>query len=141
MPLIRYEIGDIAEWGEPCDCGIMLPVIRKIWGRIRQMITNPDGRKTFARIYARDFVDLRGLQEYRFVLHKNDIVVAQLKVKASSQELSAAITERVQKALGYPYPVNIQYVEEIDWGSSWKKDSFGISDDLAPEMSDEGLGP
>lgn len=30
MPLVRYEIGDMAEWGEPCDCGITLPVIKKL---------------------------------------------------------------------------------------------------------------
>ena len=135
MPLIRYEIGDVAEWGETCDCGITLPVIKKLWGRTSQLITNPDGRTAFARIYARDFEDLRDIQEYRFVLHKNDVVVAQLKVKASSQELTSAVTERVQRALGYPYPVNVQYVEEIDWGSSWKKDNFSVSDAPAPEMT------
>ncbi len=103
MPLVRYDIGDVAEWGEPCGCGIMLPVIKQLWGRTRQLMTHPDGRTTFARIYARDFEDLHDLQEYRFVLHKNDVIVAQLKVKALSPELTAAITERAQRAVGYPY--------------------------------------
>jgi len=128
MPLIRYEIGDMAEWGEPCDCGITLPVISKLWGRTRHLITTPDGRKTYARIYARDFEDLTNLLAYRFVLHQNEVVVAQLKVTEQSAELDAAVIERVQRALSYPYPVRIRYVDEIDWGNSWKQEYFGVSD-------------
>lgn len=127
MPLIRYEIGDIAEWDEPCDCGIALPVIKRLWGRTRQLITTPDGKKTYARIYARDFETIAGLLEYRFVLHQNAVVVAQLRVSDRSPAIGDAVTERVQRALNYPYPVRIQYVEKIDWGS-WKQDYFAVSD-------------
>ena len=34
-PLIRYEIGDYAEVGEPCPCGRGLPVLKCIQGRTR----------------------------------------------------------------------------------------------------------
>ncbi|MGY9106823.1 MAG: hypothetical protein ACKVG0_09915, partial [Alphaproteobacteria bacterium] len=130
---IRYEIGDMAEWGAPCDCGINLPVIRKLWGRTRHLITTPDGRKTYARIYARDFEDQPALLSYRFVLHQNEVVVAQLKAIEQSDELAAAVTERVQRALSYSYPVQIRYVDEIDWGNSWKQEYFGVSDTPPPE--------
>lgn len=115
MPLIRYDIGDRGEWGEPCDCGIRLPVIRTIWGRTRDLITTPDGRQTYARLYARDFDDLTPLKEYRFVLHQNAIVVAYLRSDDRSAALSAAVAARVQKAIGYPYPVRVRYVDTIDW--------------------------
>jgi phenylacetate-CoA ligase len=131
MPLIRYEIGDIAEWGEPCDCGINMPVIKRLWGRTRHLITTPDGRKTYARIYARDFESIAGLQEYRFVLHQNAVVVAQLRTSEPSSALAQAVTERVQRALSYPYPVRVQYVPKIEWGS-WKQDYFAVSDAPAP---------
>ncbi len=45
MPLIRYELGDYAEVGEPCDCGRGLPVLTRILGRRRNMIVLPDGRR------------------------------------------------------------------------------------------------
>ncbi len=131
MPLIRYEIGDIAEWDEPCDCGITLPVIKRLWGRTRHLITTPDGKKTYARIYARDFENIPGLLEYRFVLHQNAVVVAQLRVTERSPALAAAVTERVQRALSYPYPVRVEYVQKIEWGS-WKQDYFAVSDAPAP---------
>ena len=43
MPLIRYDIGDIAEFGEPCDSGFNWPVLNQVNGRIRDSITLPDG--------------------------------------------------------------------------------------------------
>lgn len=134
MPLIRYEIGDLAEWGEPCDCGVTLPVIKKLWGRTRHVIVNPDGRKTFARIYAREFQELAGLIEYRFVLHSDKVVVAQLKALQSSEQLTEAVIERVQRALSYPYPVKVKYVEKIDWGSTWKQENFAVSDSPSPPL-------
>ncbi|HZM46141.1 MAG TPA: hypothetical protein VFC14_15000 [Burkholderiales bacterium] len=33
MPLIRYDIGDLAEVGDPCPCGRGLPVLGRILGR------------------------------------------------------------------------------------------------------------
>ena len=69
-----------------------------------------------------------GLLAYRFVLHRNETVVAQLRVQKPSPELAEAVIERVQKALDYPYPVQIRYVDQIDWGNSWKQDYFGVSD-------------
>lgn len=69
---------------------------------------------------------------YRFVLHQNQVVVAQLRVKEQSTALAAAVTERVQRALSHPYPVQIRYVDQIDWGNSWKQDYFGVSDEPPP---------
>jgi phenylacetate-CoA ligase len=139
MPLIRYEIGDLAEWGEPCDCGISLPVITKVWGRTRHMITTPDGRRTYLAIYARDFQDIPGLIEYRFVLHQNGVVVAQLRVSQPSPGIATAVIEKVQKALTYPYPVRVQFVDQIDWGRSWKQEPFAVSD--APAPSEGAIAP
>lgn len=135
MPLIRYEIGDMAEWGEPCDCGIRLPVIGKLWGRTRQLFTTPDGRETYGRIYARDFADIPGLLEYRFVLHQNAVVDAQLKVAAGEPRIAGTVTERIQRSLGYPYPVRVRFVNEIEWGRSWKQESFAVSDSPPPPFS------
>jgi len=128
MPLLRYEIGDMAEWGDPCDCGSALPVIKRVWGRTRHHITTPDGRKTHARIYARDFQNIPGLLAYRFVLHRNETVVAQLRVETPSSLIASAVTEKVQAALSYPYPVQIRYVDQIDWGNHSKQEYFGVSD-------------
>jgi phenylacetate-CoA ligase len=33
MPLFRYDLGDLAEVGPPCECGRTLPVLNRIVGR------------------------------------------------------------------------------------------------------------
>jgi phenylacetate-CoA ligase len=44
-PLIRYEIGDYAEVGAACSCGRGLPVLKRIMGRYRNLLTLPDGTR------------------------------------------------------------------------------------------------
>ena len=50
MPLIRYEIGDFAEVGEPCPCGRGLPVLTRILGRQQNMLTLPTGESRWTQI-------------------------------------------------------------------------------------------
>src|SRR6185295_12421330 len=45
QPLIRYEIGDIAQFGEPCRCGRTLPTLSNILGRLYPIFVRPDGQK------------------------------------------------------------------------------------------------
>ena len=44
-PLIRYELGDLAEVGDACSCGRGLPVLRRIIGRVRNLVTLPTGEQ------------------------------------------------------------------------------------------------
>jgi phenylacetate-CoA ligase len=53
QPLIRYDQGDIARFGEPCSCGRGLPVIAGISGRTLAIFRHPDGRQT-ARMLTED---------------------------------------------------------------------------------------
>jgi len=55
--LLRYELRDWAEAGEPCGCGRYTPVIRRIVGRTRNRLTLPDGRKIWPNAGLRRFKD------------------------------------------------------------------------------------
>ncbi|MCW8890088.1 MAG: AMP-binding protein, partial [Sedimenticola sp.] len=44
-PLLRYDIGDYAELGESCSCGRGLPIIKRIAGRVRNMLVLPNGER------------------------------------------------------------------------------------------------
>lgn len=45
LPLIRYELGDLATFGPPCGCGRTLRVIDRIDGRVTHMFRLPDGTR------------------------------------------------------------------------------------------------
>lgn len=50
MPLIRYELGDLATVGGRCSCGRSLPVLQEIAGRISHIFRFPDGSATYRRL-------------------------------------------------------------------------------------------
>lgn len=45
MPLIRYDTRDLAEWDTTtkCDCGSNFPIVKRIIGRIEDIVITPDG--------------------------------------------------------------------------------------------------
>ena len=54
MPLIRYELGDYAEVGGRCPCGRGLPVLTRILGRQRNLLTLPTGEQRWPIFTAGD---------------------------------------------------------------------------------------
>lgn len=46
-PLLRCDMGDLATVGEPCPCGRGMPVLGRVWGRVRNLATLPDGRRVW----------------------------------------------------------------------------------------------
>ena len=44
QPLIRYELGDLARWGDGCDSGITLPVLEPEIVRQRDIFLDSEGR-------------------------------------------------------------------------------------------------
>lgn len=44
MPLLRYEVGDMAAWSEkPCSCGRTLPLLSRIEGRVADYVVTSSG--------------------------------------------------------------------------------------------------
>lgn len=44
QPLIRYDQGDLAQYGEPCACGRSSRTLRRVVGRVSAIFRHPDGR-------------------------------------------------------------------------------------------------
>ncbi len=67
MPLIRYRLGDYAEVGEPCPCGRGLPVLKRILGRQRNMLTLPDGRQHWPSLPSALWLEVAPIRQFRVV--------------------------------------------------------------------------
>jgi len=67
MPLLRYEIGDIAELGPPCSCGRGLPVLARVLGKTRDTIVLPSGERRFAHMGMKSIAEFRTLQQIQVV--------------------------------------------------------------------------
>ncbi|MHB8156634.1 MAG: phenylacetate--CoA ligase family protein [Desulfocucumaceae bacterium] len=61
MPIIRYDIGDLAAWDEtPCPCGRQLPKLKNITGRESSILVTPEGKKIHTIVFYYALCDLKG---------------------------------------------------------------------------------
>lgn len=123
-PLLRYELGDYATLGEPCDCGRHSPVLENILGRVRNYATAPDG----SRFWPGALGKLRTIEpviQNQFVQVAIDTIDMHLVLArplTSAEEV--AVVTKVRESLGYEYLVNIVPVERIERGPTGKYEEF-----------------
>jgi phenylacetate-CoA ligase len=127
-PLLRYELGDLAEWGEPCPCGRGLPVLKKIHGRRRNRLRLPDGRSEFpylgehGQIHAASGVVVR---QFQFVQRSVEEVEVKLVTdRAFTAEEADKVRRLVQSNLGHPFRITLTRCEEIPKGPGGKLEEF-----------------
>ena len=128
MPLIRYEIGDYAEVGEPCPCGRGLPVIKRILGREVDMVTLPNGEKRWTLLSSgniEDFLKIAPVRQYQFVQKTPHAIEARLVVGRQLNDLEKQkLVEWIVDKLGHPFTVKFSFVDEIPRSPSGKYQDF-----------------
>jgi phenylacetate-CoA ligase len=67
MPLIRYEIGDLATKGGRCRCGDPLPTLGKVVGRTTDHFLAPDGSKIHGEFFTHLFYFRSWVSEFQVV--------------------------------------------------------------------------
>lgn len=133
MPLVRYDIGDYAEVGEPCDCGRGLPVLRRVLGRVRNMLSTADGRRYWPVFGTRAIMDAAPVLQHQFVQKAYDLVEARLVVRAPlTAEQEKRFRERVQSQLPQGVRLRIEYCERIERGTGGKFEDFVSEVSAAP---------
>jgi phenylacetate-CoA ligase len=125
MPLIRYEIGDYAEAGGPCECGRGLPVIRRILGRKRNMLALPGGRLQWPSFPSDRWSHTAPVRQLQVVqesleLIRVRVVTARELTRAEEREFLAAM----QNCLGHPLRMELERVAEIPRGPGYKFEDF-----------------
>jgi len=125
-PMIRYAIGDYAEAGPPCPCGRGLPTLRRILGRERNMIVNPDGTRHWPLTgYAR-FREIAPISQYQMRQHAPDRIEMRLVVERPlTGEEEKNLLAHVGKAMGHPFTIELAYFEgPLPKGANGKFEEF-----------------
>jgi phenylacetate-CoA ligase len=117
------------EVGNVCDCGRGLPVLNRILGRQRNMLTLPDGSRRWPNFaQGGDAATLPPI--YQFQVIQRGLQQIEIKVVRPAP-FSADEKDRViaylQKTLGHPFDVSIDYVEQVPRSPSGKFEDF-VSD-------------
>lgn len=125
MPLIRYEIGDYAVPGPPCDCGRGLAVIQRLLGRTRNLVQLPDGSKRWPLCELVGQPDVPGILQYQFVQRSLQHIDVYLVVGPEySQSMEPRLTEIIHQRLGCPFGLSYHYCDIIPRSANGKFEDF-----------------
>ncbi len=120
MPLIRYEVGDLAEVGGTAACGREFQAIERVLGRTRNMVRLPNGQTHFP--------------DYQDILDGFDHVVQFQIVRRAEEELEmklvahrdltedeeTRLADWLRERFQYPFNVSFSYHTEIPRAPSGK---------------------
>jgi len=123
-PLIRYEIGDLAEVGPACTCGRTLPVLARILGRYRDALTLPDGTRLLPSLtgLARRVLAIRQFQLVR--AGAETLVMRFIADRALTEEEQATLTAELRDRFRHDFVVQFEPVASIERESSGKFRDF-----------------
>ncbi len=124
MPLIRYEIGDYAEVGEPCPCGRGLPTFKRILGRVRNRFLTPHGwqwpvwkRSAWASAF--------GIRQIQVVQHAlNDIELRLFAPAGLSADQVDTVIAETHACIGYDAPVRLSFLDQATQSGNGKFEDF-----------------
>jgi phenylacetate-CoA ligase len=124
-PLIRYEIGDYAELGPQCSCGRGLPVLRRVLGRVRNMLVTASGERYWPTFGLRSLSEAAPVRQAQFVQKSHSLVEARLVLEAPlTAEQSARVRERVLERLPAGFELRVLSVDSIERGAGGKFEDF-----------------
>ncbi|MDQ4133348.1 MAG: AMP-binding protein [Actinomycetota bacterium] len=125
MPLIRYEVGDYAEVGEPCACGRGLPVLNRVMGRQRNMMELPSGQKVWPTFPAKSWAHIEAIKQLQIVQTAPDQLQAKIVgPRPLSKKEKSEFATMLQNRFGHPFRVSFDYVDEIPRSGSLKYEDF-----------------
>jgi len=132
MPLIRYEIGDLASLDTDmrCPCGRSLPLIGKIQGRTSDFLRLPSGRMIAGPSLALLAADMRDVRQVQFI--QRDPAHVTLKVVAGtgySQRTEEELRRRMQPYLEKESSLTIVTADSIPSEPSGKYRFVKTSED------------
>ncbi len=125
MPMIRYEVGDLAEVGPPCVCGRGLPVLKRILGRVRNTLIYPDGRRSWPLLTDVSRAGVKGIRQYQVIQRSLEEIEFRL---VTDQPLSPEEEDKLRDWLllpvEHPFAVRFSYAAELPRGPGGKFEIF-----------------
>ena len=125
MPMLRYAVGDLAEVGEPCPCGRGLPVLKRILGRVRNMLVYPDGRRAWALMGDMYYSQIPAIRQFQIVQKTlDDIEIKMVAERPLTGAEETQVRDWFHQRSGHGFTVAITYHDEIPRGPGGKFEDF-----------------
>jgi phenylacetate-CoA ligase len=123
MPFLRYEIGDLGVLTRSnCACGRGLPLIRRIEGRILEIIRTRDGRTVPGEFFPHLLKDIGEITEYQVQQTSLDeIVLSLVLARPLSENSETLLRKEMAKVFSSATRLTIKQVEKIPRLASGKR--------------------
>ena len=123
-PLIRYDLGDYATAGADCPCGRTLPVLDAVRGRVRNMVSTPDGQRRWP-VGMNRLSSIAAIRQAQCVQTEIDRIEARLVcARPLTDEERAHVVGLIRHGLDFEFDVDIVAVDRIERGPSGKFEQF-----------------
>jgi phenylacetate-CoA ligase len=137
MPLIRYQVGDVAVASKSsnCACGRALPLLEGVQGRVTDVVTTPAGNRLIVHFFTGILEHFPEIDTFQVVQEtREDLLVRVVPQKTFSSESVARIREALMEKGLLGMRINIEAVTDIPLTPGGKR-RFVINkvDACAPE--------
>jgi phenylacetate-CoA ligase len=116
MPLIRYEIGDVAvpEEEERCACGSCFPKLRAVYGRRSEGLVTSSGDRIPQGIVCEFLESTMGLRDYQLIQKEINRIIVRVREGQSEQKLSDRLRSYLSKELEGDVSVELETWRDDD---------------------------
>ena len=117
MPLIRYDIGDVAiagGWG--CDCGRNSLLLKKVIGRTLGYFKKADGSLAHSHFLVQALFFREWIRRFQIIQDEIDHVVIKVQLNKDTKPIDSDledITKKTKILMGESCKVDFDFVEEI----------------------------
>jgi len=116
MPLVRYEIGDIAVLGpQKCKCGCPLPTLKKVTGRRIDYFVREDGRIIYGGYFIELFWGKDWVKAFKLIQedYKRLRILVVLRDGIAYENQKREIEEKMKLVMGKDCKLKWEVVDEI----------------------------
>lgn len=125
MPLIRYDIGDLALMGDGSKCNIDTPVLDRLEGRIAAAVYSTSGNMVhFASVDNRIW-DMKNVLMYQFIQEgRSSYTIKLIPLDGYDESQEQLYSSRVKEVLGDDAEIRFEKVDDIPPLNSGKRPIF-----------------
>lgn len=124
-PMIRYAIGDIAVPGATCACGRGLPVLGRVAGRVRNLLTLPNGERRFPDFGVDFYGDIAPVLQFQIVQKTRErLQLHAVVARAPTAREEARIKRRLNGQLMAEFDIELIVRDSIPRGPGGKYEEF-----------------
>lgn len=123
MPFIRYENGDLGILSEePCVCGLSYPLLKKVTGRVSDILVGINGCLVHGEFISHLFYGLNRVRQFKLVQRSKEEIDLFVHADTGSDciEEIKGVCEKIKNKMGKSTKISIEFVDSFERASSGK---------------------